>query len=169
MIYVGVDPGLTGAIAFLQADRHGQVADMEVYDIPTFKISRNDRNNTHQLNLHVTQTLFRRPVAYGVIEQVNSMPKQGIASAFTFGRVYGQLEAMVAGAGIPYELIQPQQWKTRFKLNGKDKDASREKATRLFPMAAERFARSKDDGRAEAALLAHVAMTLSPSIQEADE
>jgi crossover junction endodeoxyribonuclease RuvC len=169
MIYLGVDPGLTGALAFVQTDDDGSVAGVEVHDAPVFQISRNGRQNTSQLNIHATsELLVCRPVVYAVIEQVGPMPKQGVASAFTFGRVYGQLEALVAATSISYELVQPNAWKQRFQLTGKDKDASRETATRLFPTAAESFKRKADDGRAEAALLGLVAMTLSSRMKEAD-
>jgi crossover junction endodeoxyribonuclease RuvC len=49
--------------------------------------------------------------------------------------------------------VSPAVWKKHFKLPA-DKEASRALALPLFPATAEHFARKKDHGRAEAALIA---------------
>jgi crossover junction endodeoxyribonuclease RuvC len=54
----------------------------------------------------------------------------------------------------PVTFVRPQVW-TKALGVGSDKGAHREAACRLFPTDAEQFARVKDDGRADAALLAH--------------
>jgi crossover junction endodeoxyribonuclease RuvC len=69
-----------------------------------------------------------------VLEKVSSMPGQGVASTFTFGCGYGQLQGLLAGLGIPYELITPQCWK-KIVLAGtsKSKDAAIAYCRRAFP------------------------------------
>jgi crossover junction endodeoxyribonuclease RuvC len=69
-----------------------------------------------------------------VIEKVGSMPGQGVSSTFTFGTGYGQLQGLLAGMGIPYELVTPQDWK-KLVLAGttKDKDAAIAYCRRAFP------------------------------------
>jgi hypothetical protein len=57
---------------------------------------------------------------------------------------------------IRIELVTPSVWKRALGL-GKDKDASLHKARLLFPMAELHLA--KHDGRAEALLIAHYALT----------
>jgi crossover junction endodeoxyribonuclease RuvC len=74
---------------------------------------------------------------------------------FTMGRGLGTWEGVLAGLGIPYELVTPQRWKKALMDGmGKDKDASRLQAIRLFPAIAGQLARKKDDGRADALLIA---------------
>lgn len=72
--------------------------------------------------------------ALAVIEKVASMPGQGVASTFTFGMGYGQIQGLLAGLGIPFELVTPQAWK-KLILAGtpKDKDAAIAYCRRAFP------------------------------------
>jgi crossover junction endodeoxyribonuclease RuvC len=69
-----------------------------------------------------------------VIEKVGGMPGQGVASTFTFGTGYGQIQGLLAGLGIPFELVTPQAWK-KLVLAGttKDKDAAIAYCRRAFP------------------------------------
>lgn len=66
----------------------------------------------------------------------------------------GIAEGVVAGAGWPLTYVSPAKWKRDLRLSA-DKGASRRRAIELWPSWAELFARVKDDGRAEAALIAH--------------
>jgi len=52
------------------------------------------------------------------------MPRQGVASAFKYGRAAGTIEAVIACLGIPTVLVEPSKWKRAFHLNS-DKEASR--------------------------------------------
>jgi crossover junction endodeoxyribonuclease RuvC len=69
-----------------------------------------------------------------IIEKVGAMPGQGVTSTFTFGMGYGQIQGLLAGMGIPIELVQPQIWK-KIILAGspKDKDAAIAYCRRAFP------------------------------------
>ena len=87
------------------------------------------------------------------IEDVHSMPRQGVASAFKFGRAFGTVIGVVGGAGIPINYVTPGKWKRALGLSS-DKTACRRRAQELWPQQAHLFARVKDDGRAEAALIA---------------
>jgi hypothetical protein len=62
------------------------------------------------------------------------MPGQGVASSFTFGTGYRQIQGLLAGRGIPFELVTPQAWK-KLVLAGttKDKDAAIAYCRRAFP------------------------------------
>jgi len=77
----------------------------------------------------------------------------GVRSAFNFGCGYGQLLGVLGALGVRHESVTPSTWKRWFKLS-RDKEESRAKAIQLFPQRAELFKRRKDDGRAEAALIA---------------
>lgn len=79
----------------------------------------------------------------------------GRTSAFSFGMGYGAWQAALAAQGIPCDLVRPQDWKRSLGLPvGADKDASRAMAIRLFPALREQLIRKRDDGRAEALLIA---------------
>jgi crossover junction endodeoxyribonuclease RuvC len=90
-----------------------------------------------------------------VLENVHSMPKQGVASSFSFGQGLGMWQGIIAAFGMPLEMPSPQRWKKEILADqGKDKDASRFKAIQLYPALASQLSRKKDDGRAEAILMA---------------
>ena len=138
MRILGIDPGLSGAYALLTN------ATAIVDDLPVVAKSI-DAAEFHR----IVQAL-KPDVA--VVEQVGAMPGNSPNSMFTFGRCYGSILATLACAGIPVKLATPAYWKKHFKLNS-DKERSRQLAIQLFP-AVTGLSRKKDDGRAEALLLA---------------
>lgn len=143
---VGIDPGFTGAIAFLGSDG------LEVHDMPVFLSPKGKT----ELNLHALGTLLMprgegRQIA--VVEQVAAMTKQGVSSVFRFGQGYGAIQMAVTGHGYEIHYVPPGTWKKHFRLSS-DKGVSRSLATQRFPAAGHLFTRVKDDGRAEAALIA---------------
>ena len=76
---------------------------------------------------------------YGIIEQVHSMPKQGVVSAFTFGQGYGALlMAMVATGFIVYQ-ITPQQWMKDLKLKRPKEMSKLEWKKKLKDIAKQEF------------------------------
>jgi len=78
----------------------------------------------------------------------------GIKNAVTIAKAYGELKACLFFAGIPTFEVDPSTWKKSMHLTS-DKNASRALASQYFPDAADQWARVKDDGRAEAALIAY--------------
>jgi hypothetical protein len=69
-----------------------------------------------------------------IIEKVHSMPKQGVASTFTFGVGYGKILGMCQTLGISFDMVPPQSWKKVILQNTKkDKDAAIDYVKRLFP------------------------------------
>ncbi len=143
-LILGIDPGKAGALATI--DQRGNLHD--VWDIPVV-----DKRINAALLADILTPL--QPVAaVAVIEDVHAMPGQGVTSMFTFGRGLGILEGVALGAGIPVRWVSPARWKRALGL-GADKGASRRRATELWPSRSALFARAKDDGRAEAALIAY--------------
>ena len=141
MIFVGIDPGKSGAMAVI--NEKGEVVctpfDKEAY----------------------IDVLSSAPVGetFCVLERVSAMPGQGTVSMFTFGENYGWIQGILDSFGIPYELVRPQAWKKSFGVT-KDKNSSIAVAKRLFPRA--NFKRTErslkdDDGLCEAALIAEYA------------
>jgi crossover junction endodeoxyribonuclease RuvC len=128
---------------------------MQIMDIPTYEITVNGRKRT-QVDLHQCFSLitkYTNVADFAVIEEPHAMPKQGVTSAFSFGHVCGMLQAFVVSTGIPMVLVRPNIWK-KFCVVPADKDATRKRASQLFPQHAHYWPRKQDDGRAEAALIA---------------
>lgn len=148
MVIVGIDPGLSGAIAWLSADGHL----IEARDLPVAKT-----NGRSQLMPAVLagwlMEMNRRPT-HAFLERVATRPGEGAVGAFSFGRGYGQIEGVLAAVGVPVTLVTPQRWKGALGVPA-DKSAARLRASQLWPGLAGTFARVRDDGRAEAALLGH--------------
>lgn len=138
---MGVDPGVSGAIAFYFPEHPERVA---IYDMPSIGKEINAPHLTEIIHQYMPDIAF--------IELVHAMPKQGVSSSFNFGMSYGMMRGVVAACGVPQQLVAPNKWKKHFNLNA-DKEMSRRLAILTWPDA-NKFNRKKDDGRAEAALLA---------------
>jgi crossover junction endodeoxyribonuclease RuvC len=152
-IAVGVDPGITGGLAVVKLMESGPRL-IDVGDIPTVGTGAKQRLDAIALQ----ELLLRFGPHVAFIERAGSMPRQGIASAFRYGRAVGAIESVIAANGIPMELIEPSVWKRALHLPGKDKEAARQLALQLFPDKHPLLARKKDHGRAEAALIALVGL-----------
>jgi crossover junction endodeoxyribonuclease RuvC len=98
--------------------------------------------------------IFKSDADHTFVESVNARPGEGPTGAFAFGRARGVIEGALAAAGVPVTFIMPPAWKRTLGLTLASKDASRAEAIRRWPGHAELFARVRDDGRAEAALIA---------------
>ncbi len=148
---VGIDPGLTGAIALLGAD--GQLE--RVADLPVMRDRSLAWIDGQGLQSLLIDALYGRQ-ARVLIERVSAMPRQGVASSFTFGVTFGSILSVVQARHLPIEFVTPAVWKRALGL-GPDKRAALDKARLLYPAAELNLA--KHDGRAEALLIAHYALT----------
>jgi crossover junction endodeoxyribonuclease RuvC len=151
-LLVGIDPGLSGALAYIDAES-GVLLDLA--DMPTTAESGRRVVDARELCASVSQ--YAGALSLAAVEHVHSMPGQGVRSVFSFGRSYGTVLAAIAPHCRIVD-VPPQVWKRHFGLIGKPKSASRELAAKKFPNWAQWFARVKDDGRAEAALIAAYAL-----------
>ena len=148
-LILGVDPGIKGALSWYNPDKRRVI---ETVQLP---ISPN-RAGKARLNLNsiaLTVSRMAPRTKFAVVEDVHSMPGQGVASMFAFGQALGQLEGLIAAYFIPIHKVSPATWKSVLHLS-KDKKESRTMAAALFPEHAAAFSRAKDDGVAEATLLA---------------
>jgi len=150
--YLGIDPGLTGAMAFFDPE----TGELEVHDMPVFAEKRNNKTKSC-LDLYQMARIVDSKASetkQAVVELVNAMPKQGVTSSFSFGFSAGAAQTIVAANMIPMILVAPLRWKRVLRLNA-SKDASRIKASQVMPRHAHLWSLKKHDGRAEAALLAY--------------
>jgi len=148
MLIVGIDPGGCGALAFVQ---DGVL--LAVHDMPVDEVKVNSSTRKRVSAARFARLLQSEGINHVYVERVGAMPREGAAGAFAFGVACGILEGGIAALGIPYTLITPQEWKKGMRCPA-DKGAARKRAGELFPAASALFARVKDDGRAEAAMVA---------------
>ena len=142
MICIGIDPGVSGALAVLREGRKAQVVtwDPESYKDALMAVSVAGEG------------------AVACLERVHAMPKQGVSSMFRFGENYGYIRGLLEACGIPYELVLPQKWQREFGVT--DKNSSVEICRRLFPdVSLRRTEKCKrdHDGMSDALLLAEYA------------
>lgn len=152
-LILGIDPGLSGALAFYDPEANTLV----IHDMPTFTVSVNNRQrrilDEDELARILHSNLLMQRIA-AVVENVHSMPEQGVASSFKFGVCFGAIRGVLAALQIPRAYVEPSVWKRHFKLTS-DKDAARRRASELLPQHAHLWPLKKHDGRAEAALIAY--------------
>lgn len=149
-LVLGIDPGLTGAIAAIHSN--GAV---EFHDCPVLSIGKKNNCNPAAMAEILRQYQASNEGLLIGLEKVHAMPHQGVVSTFTFGEGFGIWLGVLAALGISHELISPQSWK-RSMMDGqsKEKDSSRLVAMRIFPQASDRLKLKKHHGRADALLLA---------------
>lgn len=152
MFVMAVDPGLTGALALYDSTTHA----LQVEDMPTTAGLRKKLTLDLQSLLGAVDR-FATFADVCVVEQVGGIPKQG--GQFRFGYVAGAIDMAAVAAGKELVKWGAAQWKARaglptLKDRAARKTAARELAMKIFPAHAALFSRVKDDGRAEAALIA---------------
>lgn len=120
MIYLGIDPGLGGGLALLEAS--GLVLD-------TAKMPTQPAALVNLLLAWRTHDEIR-----AVLEAVHSSPQMGVVSAFTFGRGYGMIETALAATRIVFDQVQPIRWQSLLDCRSRgDKNITKARAAELFP------------------------------------
>jgi len=156
-IWVGVDPGKTGAVALVvPTSSEVRMADTPVL-VEAGKKTAYDHQGMRRLLLDFTQG--RAVGVLVVIEAQQAMPKQGATSGFTTGMGYGLWLGLLAGLQIPFKIVQPAGWKKRL-MDGEPRTAQASVAVALrhYPTLRDQLVGPKGglkDGRADALLLAH--------------
>lgn len=151
-LVLGVDPGVAGAIAVLDAET-GEL--VQVVDMPVLNDGPAGRKSVNAPLL--ADLVFKTHATAAFVEFVGARPGEGAVGAFAFGRSRGVVEGVLGAAGVPVTFLAPAAWKRAAQIPpGKDgaKDLARSEAIRRWPAQAGLFARRKDDGRAEACLIA---------------
>lgn len=158
---LGIDPGLSGALAVFNPTTNTVVASE---NIPTLTLRRNNKLkqtvDIHRLLASTRGIALTFPGIVAMLELVGAMPGQGVSSMFSFGDTNGCIKTAVAAAGIPYSFVTSGVWKKALGCPA-DKDGALLRASQLMPASAElwtptRGVRTKEDckGIAEAALIA---------------
>jgi len=120
MIYIGIDPGVSGGIAMI--DERGLV--YATLPMPT----------TERDIFDVFKPGESNHPAHAMLERVYSSPQMGVASAFTFGKGYGALLMALTAAQVPFDQVVPAKWQAVMGCRSRgDKNVTKARAQQLFP------------------------------------
>ena len=153
MLIIGIDPGITGSICFLE---DGKIIDVvEMPNMPEGKKNKKQVNGAQVFNeISLKIKNKKKEDIKVVIEQVSAMPGQGVTSMFNFGQSFGILKGICSAMQLPMYFVRPAKWKKYFNLINSEKDASRTKAIEIFPYISSQLSKKKDANKADAILLA---------------
>ena len=151
MKIIGIDPGLSGAIAVLEKNKI-----ISIFDIPVMPEGKKNKRqlNSAQLVKLLKDNIFENEEVSVVVEQVNAMPGQGVTSMFNFGQTFGAIKGVCAALELPIFFVRPSKWKKHFELINSSKDASRTKAIEMYPSLSKELSRKKDVNKSDAILIA---------------
>ena len=153
MLIIGIDPGISGSICFLD---NGKILD--VIEMPIMADGKKNKKqvNGSQVYNEVTKRIkqFEKNQIRVVIEHVSAMPGQGVTSMFNFGQSFGILKGICTAMQLPMYFVRPAKWKKYFNLLNSEKDASRTRAIEIFPYFSSQLSRKKDSNKADAILIA---------------
>ena len=152
MLIIGIDPGISGSICFLE---DGIIKD--VLEMPTMtegKKNKKQVNGSQIYNEFLKRINRKDDEIRVVIEQVSAMPGQGVTSMFNFGQSFGVLKGICSAMQLSMYFVRPAKWKKYFGLIKTEKDASRTKVIEIFPYISGQLSRKKDSNKADAILIA---------------
>jgi len=151
MKIIGIDPGLSGAIAVLE-----DIKVLNLFEMPVMaegKKNKRQLNSAQLVNIIKENTNGDEEIAV-IVEQVNAMPGQGVTSMFNFGQTFGAIKGVCAALGLPIFFVRPSKWKKYFELINSSKDASRTKVIEMYPSFSKELAKKKDVNKSDAILIA---------------
>jgi crossover junction endodeoxyribonuclease RuvC len=162
MNVIGIDPGIHGAVALVADDA------AYVVDTPTLerKVGRKIRRRVNVIELADALTTFALPGTVAYVERAQASPRMGVSSSFAYGEAFGMVVGVLAHLHIETRFVSPSVWKREMGLvkpgarelgrdEEREKGSALELARKLYPQLADKLARAKDDGRADALLIAH--------------
>ena len=151
MRIIGIDPGLSGAIAILDDFKI-----FNIYDMPVMAEGKKNKNqlNSAQLVNILNKHVLKKENTFVIVEQVSAMPGQGVTSMFNFGQTFGSIKGICAALGLPIFYVRPAKWKKHFELINSSKDASRTKVIEMYPSLSDQLSKKKDVNKSDAILIA---------------
>ena len=151
MKIIGIDPGLSGAVAVMQDKKV-----INIYDMPVMAEGKKNKRqlNSSQLVNIIKENIHEDEETIVVVEQVNAMPGQGVTSMFNFGQTFGAIKGVCAALKLPIFFVRPSKWKKYFELINSSKDASRTKVIEMYPTLSGQLAKKRDVNKSDAILIA---------------
>jgi len=164
MIFIGIDPGLSGALVSL--DEKGDL--LAYADAPTVKVTKT-RKALSPLSMGALLAFEQSKGdgnggCFAAIEQLGIRPKQSAQSGATQGKGWGYWVGALAALAIRYQVVRPQDWQRAVLRGqpGEGKDRALIFAEARWPQLQLRTPRGRMiDGRADAACLAEYARILT--------
>lgn len=148
MLIVGVDPGISGSIAFLNE----KLQFLAAVPMPVMAYGKHQQVNGAAVAKIFKFWSGKADSVMVYMEQPQPIKGQGITSSCNFMMGFGVLQGVLAALGIPYKLVRPQEWKKQAGLIRQPKDMSRTLAQKLYPEVS--LSKKKDIHKAEAILIA---------------
>lgn len=152
---LGIDPGLSGGWALV--DECGQL--LRCGSFPTHQVKKSGKISTQLDGRELAMLLGSTNATYAFVEAVSSRPRQ--AGQFQFGINCGMVHGILHAHGYTFDLVSPASWKSVYGIKRMEDETKRDKKTEaremaatLYPAHKDKFARVKDDGVAEATLIA---------------
>ena len=151
MKILGIDPGLSGAIAILENKKV-----LTLFDMPVMSEGKKNKKqlNSAQLVKIIQENTLKEEDISVVVEQVNAMPGQGVTSMFNFGQTFGAIKGVCAALNLPIFFVRPSKWKKYFELINSSKDSSRTKVIEMYPSLSNQLTKKKDVNKSDAILIA---------------
>jgi crossover junction endodeoxyribonuclease RuvC len=155
-LFIGIDPGLTGAIAVL--DGNGKL--VEVYDAYVAEVGGKKEMDMRRTFVTMESFVNDDHELLVTIEWAASSPQMGVTSSFNYGRDFGAYLMAIAALSIPHQKVRPAVWKVHMlagypKPEKKgDKSSAIACARALWPTAPLGKNKAQQSGRAEAMLIA---------------
>ena len=137
-LFLGVDPGKSGSMVAISAKGEFHAISLA-------------RDLDCQANMLAS---IAHRVKATTLEKVHSSPQMGVVSAFSFGKSFGNCEAMLTALGLPFEYVSPQKWQRAMDcMTGGDKNITKHFAQTLVSESIRITHRTAD-----ATILAHYTM-----------
>jgi|TARA_B100001057_G_scaffold481682_1_gene555991 crossover junction endodeoxyribonuclease RuvC len=151
MKIIGIDPGLSGAIAVMHDKKVINMFDMPI--MAEGKKNKRQLNSSQLVNI-IKENINEDEETVVVVEQVNAMPGQGVTSMFNFGQTFGAIKGVCAALKLPIFFVRPSKWKKHFELINSSKDASRTKVIEMYPTLSGQLSKKRDVNKSDAVLIA---------------
>jgi len=117
---LGIDPGKSGGFSLRSLDRKMTAAFSFV--------------KTTEADVIEIVKGYVPHIRHAYVEQVHSMPGQGVKSMFSFGQNYGFWLGTLYALKIPFTHVTPLKWQHLMQCKTKgDKSVSKRRAQQLFP------------------------------------
>lgn len=140
---LGVDIGMSGCLSFYDG------TELLCYDMPVFKVAKGNDLDI----LRIADIIRTNAPTEAYIEKALLMPTNGKTAYQKLGEAEGAFKGILCALKIPYTIVSPVTWKKAMGCT-KDKDAARMRASQLLPSHAHNWLLKRQDGVAEASLIA---------------
>jgi crossover junction endodeoxyribonuclease RuvC len=165
-LIIGIDPGINGAVAFVEVDKAGTIINITLISTPSIqRVNAKGKAIACPELVKRIRTVLKKYQAsdipkHAFLESVHSMTRQGVSSSFSFGKAVGIVEGIFSAFDIPITLVTPQKWKKHFGLLKQEKDDSRKYVINNYPELTDQLSLKKHVDKAEAFLIAMYGLEL---------